>query len=57
MIPTNYIYLLLPADPCSYSLPVFPVPAVPFVMPLLLALSLASSGVVDPASLPGSVIF
>src|SRR5919202_387659 len=35
-------YLLDPAAPCSYSLPVSAAPAVPFVIPLRLAFSAAS---------------
>ena len=35
-------YLFAPAAPCSYSLPVSAAPAVPFVMPLLLAFSVGS---------------
>src|SRR5919198_6067097 len=49
------LYLFAPAAPCSYSLPVSAAPAVPFVIPLLLAFSLASSGFTPV--LPGSVIF
>src|SRR5438094_9967469 len=37
-----FVYLFDPADPCSYSLPVSAAPAVPFVIPLLLAFSAAS---------------
>jgi hypothetical protein len=48
-------YLLVPAESCSYSSPVSSAPAVPFAIPLLLALSLASSGFVPTC--PGSVIF
>src|SRR5215216_6023935 len=51
-----FSYLFAPAAPCSYSLPVSSAPAVPLVMPLLLAFSLASSGLVPPCC-PGSTIF
>src|SRR5215212_6163478 len=50
-----FSYLFAPAAPCSYSLPVSSAPAVPLVMPLLLAFSLASSELVPVC--PGSVIF
>src|SRR5918994_5786178 len=43
-------YLFVPAAPCSYSSPVSAAPAVPLVIPLLLAFSLASSGFDDPVS-------
>jgi hypothetical protein len=51
-----FTYLFDPAAPCSYSLPVSPAPAVPLVMPLFLAFSLASSVLVPPCC-PGSTIF
>src|SRR5919202_2725987 len=41
---TAIYYLFAPAAPCSYSLPVSADPAVPFAIPLLLALSFAASG-------------
>src|SRR5919205_1638639 len=39
-----YLLLIVPAAPCSYSVPVSADPAVPFAIPLLLALSCAASG-------------
>src|ERR671932_1848324 len=41
---TAIYYLFVPAAPCSYSVPVSADPAVPFAIPLLLALSCAASG-------------
>src|ERR671916_294411 len=40
------VYLFDPAAPCSYWSPVSPAPAVPFAIPLVLAISRASSGFV-----------
>jgi hypothetical protein len=40
------VYLFDPAAPCSYWSPVSAAPAVPFAIPLLLAISRASSGFV-----------
>ena len=41
-IKSSMHYLFAPAAPCSYSLPVSAAPAVPFVIPLLLAFSVGS---------------
>jgi hypothetical protein len=52
---SHLVYLFDPAAPCSYWSHVSPAPAVPFAIPLLLAISRASSGFVPVC--PGSVIF
>src|SRR5215216_7713312 len=51
----SFIYLSVPAEPCSNSLPVSDAPAVPLAIPFFLASSAASF--VSVPCLPGSTIF